>query len=627
MKKLLYIISIALTIFFPSVELAAQSTLEEDLDAIYGNSTFYGGGEVLCGSPSGVGYSSMFFLGDSIGVGLRDYANFQDRIGELYPVTMDVLGGRQLNNRTSGIEDGQRALDRALGTGGAAVSADIIVIELGTNDYLKSADDFLNDIELTLSRIREVNPTAEIIWFDTPSSSQPAGFSKINSVIYNNGSRLNYTVYSMFGVVNQGPDLNATAITSPINSQYVSSDNIHPTAEGSRLIVDDFFQYMQTQYPPGSGDFSINWPVDLDPLWIETWEQMGAEYNIDPKLLGAIFTAEHGGNFYPTTGDGGSAANGGWRQPSSSTATGPFQILDGTWDGLRRSEPLLPARTDRGPTDPRNDYVHASRGAAVYISQVGGVPGLPAGSGDQPQGFKPNRSEVPYTAASVGIRYNQGGAWHDGMSVQGNNFPFEYAQQTADTYTLLGGQDATGPGGCDTATNFNGNFLGTIEAYAWSDYRGRGYITPKPEYEAATAEAVRVGEYVGYNGIDCGGFVTRTMRNSGLDPNYNTNAYGDIGGWGARGGGNTPIQTRYLTNPNSGWEEIPVSSTADLQPGDVAMDTDNPSHTFMWIGSELNFETEIASASGSTNPGVSRAPMSGRENPMDGRWHWYRKVR
>ena len=394
---------------------------------------------------------------------------------------------------------------------------------------------------------------------------------------------------------------------------------------------------------PGQSAFgggSILWPADLDPEWIRLWTQMGAEYNIDPKLIAAVYTAEHSGTYPPTTGDGGTAAQGGWQQPpasANSSATGPFQILSTTYDGLRGREPLLPARTDRGPTDPRNDPEHASRAAAVYLQGIEAVEGLPAGSGSQPQGFLPNRAEEPYTAASVGIRYNQGPAWHDGMQVAGVNRAFEYADQVAESYLALGGRNAiAGAGGCSQLSAGDSSALGaTVTRYAWDTYRGRGFYERTPDYEAAIIAAQGEGEYVGgvdgtvtqeqVPGVDCGGFVTRAMRDSGFDPNYNTNEYGGISGYGSRGGGTTIAQRNYLNLPESGWTRINVTSTADLQPGDVAIN--NPaSHTFMWIGDAVDFETGVASSAWSRT-GNGRAPMSGIENPLDARWEWYRRTR
>ena len=154
--------------------------------------------------------------------------------------------------------------------------------------------------------------------------------------------------------------------------------------------------------------------------------------------------------------------------------------------------------------------------------------------------------------------------------------------------------------------------------YAWPEYRsleewGAQRREQREEYAAAHRAAAANGEYLGgCSGNDCGAFVTRVMRNSGFDTNYNSYE------------GATPLQTRYL---EESWEVVGRGneiSSADLVPGDVAMRT---GHTFMFVGNQPGFETEVASASyssrGCSTSGV-RAPMAGRESIVDSRLTWYR---
>ena len=428
-------------------------------------------------------------------------------------------------------------------------------------------------------------------------------------------------------------------ITGPVDLFALSNEQRRAIDSGARYVqVDTDCRVVNG----GAASTGVSWPANIDQEWVTLWTEAAAQKGVDPKLLAAIFSAEHAGDFPPPSGDGGSAANGGWRRPANTAgaAAGPFQFIGIAWDTMVNLEPSLPPRTDGGANDPRNNPRLASLAAATYLTTVGGVPGLPAGSGDQPQGFKPGRSEVPYTAASVGIRYNQGPAWHDGLDVIGGNRPFEYADQVVSVFTQLG----TGVAGqsfdaCSVQADTS-SLESAITLYAWDTYRGLGTYDLRPAYDTAINRAIAAGEYVGgvaerdrdgniittrqEPGVDCGGFVTRVMRDSGYDTNYNSDIYGDIGGYAQLGGGTTTSQRNYLRNEQSGWEQITVNSTADLQLGDVAMD--NPStHTYIWIGDSLGFETGVASSSWSTS-GDGRAPMSGRENPLSSRWEWYRKV-
>lgn len=173
----------------------------------------------------------------------------------------------------------------------------------------------------------------------------------------------------------------------------------------------------------------------------------------------------------------------------------------------------------------------------------------------------------------------------------------------------VGASDPTADAGCVNGA-VNGDIIATALNYAWPEYHAAPYTVMKPAYKLAVEKAIAAGKYVGGGpkpGIDCGGFVTRVMQDSGADP-----AYG--------GGGNTIYQKAHMDNSGK-YEKITVGSTADLQPGDIAIDA---THTFMYVGTQPNFETKVASASYSTS-GVSwRTPMAGQEDVMSSRWSWYR---
>lgn len=438
----------------------------------------------------------VYVLGDSISDGAR--GDYRDAFSTPWSVFVDAEVGRPLSAASiSDIEASPSNLTRL-------ERAAAVVVELGANNL---SGNITSLITSTTEEIRFINPTADIYWVDIGSNADgtgadgnavglnvdagtPSVYSAHNQAIYANASQgVSYRVVPWFEAIfgDTADPTNITASLVEVNN-FLSNDELHPNSAGSaalaQLVAGVVVGSESAQAVPGGGGGAITWPADLDPEWIRLWTEAGELRNVDPKLIAAIFTAEHGGRFYPTSGDGGSAATGGWRQPSSSTATGPFQILNGTYDGLASQEPSLPARTDRGPTDPRNNSRHASVAAAVYISNIEGVPGLPAGSGDQPQGFLPRRAEIPYTAASVGIRYNQGGAWHDNYGVQGVNAPYAYADQVAETYILLGGQQATDAGTLQCANA--GAIVGTASSLgdltyfsqrdsAWGSY-GHGTI-------------------------------------------------------------------------------------------------------------------------------------------------------
>lgn len=174
---------------------------------------------------------------------------------------------------------------------------------------------------------------------------------------------------------------------------------------------------------------------------------------------------------------------------------------------------------------------------------------------------------------------------------------------------------ATAPGSptsCLNSTSQAGGFVETVKAYAWPDYHKKPYLDMMPAYEDAVRLSIKEGRYVGgqqYKGIDCGGFVTTLMVNSGFEPNYN------YGGVIAAGAG--PVSQHQEPWLKANWQQIHPASTADMQPGDVAV---SDAHTYVYVGKIEGFNSLTASASHD-----ERAPMAGAEKPADKDYRWYRK--
>jgi len=181
---------------------------------------------------------------------------------------------------------------------------------------------------------------------------------------------------------------------------------------------------------------------------------------------------------------------------------------------------------------------------------------------------------------------------------------------------------AAGPAASTGCSAFNGGDLKeTLLAYAWPDRRNNQ--TPNAEiptdaYKKAIEKAQKEGQYVGGPppGIDCGGFITRLMIDSGYEPNYN------YGGKESAGASNTDAQENWL---KENWEFLGSGSTIDvatLQLGDVAVKKGSGAngHTFLYVGQIDGFDSDTASASLG-----QRAPTAAFETPTDGEFNWYRK--
>lgn len=162
-----------------------------------------------------------------------------------------------------------------------------------------------------------------------------------------------------------------------------------------------------------------------------------------------------------------------------------------------------------------------------------------------------------------------------------------------------------------------GNVIQTALNYAWPEYHAPNYTKLKAPYAAAVKKAQSEGRFVGggqYPGVDCGGFVTLVMQDSGVDPDYNSGKVSPVGG--------VSKQLAYVIKSGK-YQEVSPKDSGDLKPGDIALK--GGEHTYMYVGKNEGFETTIASASYSGQSGTNwRAPMAGHERPADPDYRWFR---
>ncbi|MEI6481544.1 MAG: hypothetical protein WCO19_04550, partial [Candidatus Saccharibacteria bacterium] len=262
-----------------------------------------------------------------------------------------------------------------------------------------------------------------------------------------------------------------------------------------------------------------------------------------------------------------------------------------------------------------------SNGAGIIVKKVGQEQSFSKKRGLPTFG---NLSLMQLWSDTIPWVYNESGSSTSGLtSVQ----KAQYANgiingiQKALPPNVTASSDSTN--GCVTGATAagNGNVVSTALLYAWPNYRAAPYTIKKPEYSAAVDKAQAAGRYVGggqYPGVDCGGFVTTVMLDSGFEPNYN---YGS----NKNGSGATPVQLAWLRN---NWQSLGrgnTLSTAKLQPGDVAQRVtssgSSDGHTFMFVGTQPGFGSSIASASYK----IWRSPMAGKESPTASDIEWFRK--
>ena len=168
----------------------------------------------------------------------------------------------------------------------------------------------------------------------------------------------------------------------------------------------------------------------------------------------------------------------------------------------------------------------------------------------------------------------------------------------------------------NASNSSSGGFEATLLGYAHPKPVQEGNLTPTDTYRDKVINgAGKNGRYIGGGsnpGIDCGGFTTSLIVDSGWDKGFN------YGGQISDGAGNTIKQQEWM---EKNWEKLndghsPMDAS-QMQPGDVAI---NAVHTFIYVGKVEGFDSDIASASQD-----SRAPAAGGDSLTETGFTWYRK--
>ncbi len=210
--------------------------------------------------------------------------------------------------------------------------------------------------------------------------------------------------------------------------------------------------------------------------------------------------------------------------------------------------------------------------------------------------------------------------WKELVKGKADQYFFDYIHPNAEgaklfAKTLYDGINSNfNSNGCSVS----GEFAQLVKAYAWPEWHQAPFTNRMPDYANAVSQSISEGRYVGGSingvpGIDCGGFVTILVQNSGLEPNYNDTK------------GTTDVQEAWVKSHNwtllNSSASVPVD-TSILQAGDVAFSN---GHTFIYVGEIPGFDSNIASAS--YGQSSARAPMAGLEDLHHGNGsvvRWYR---
>ncbi len=195
----------------------------------------------------------------------------------------------------------------------------------------------------------------------------------------------------------------------------------------------------------------------------------------------------------------------------------------------------------------------------------------------------------------------------------------------------FGGRAAGGSSsgsGCSASAAGSGDLTALLLEYAHPEFHENNWDgpvpPPKPAYLEAATKLSNEGKWVGGGqmeigipGIDCGGFVSILLTQSGMEPDYNFGLDMDRGSSNQEYG-QLPWAMRNWSFLGTGGS----INTSDLQPGDVAY---SQGHTFIFVGEIEGFSSQYASASYSW----WRAPMAagswdgGFESATNPDYVWY----
>ncbi len=369
------------------------------------------------------------------------------------------------------------------------------------------------------------------------------------------------------------------------------------TAEDLRSINNDTVWYDPAG---GSAACSTASNADLPTDIISAIDGFKATYvsasqatNVPWELIAALHYREtrlsaSGPNLFQITG-----YNGPVDLLNQATAAGNFLQQNSVPRNLSNHQ--APLKQTGNDTEEIKDTLFSYNGRAQAYAQQA-----------QQLGFDPTTQPYegsPYVMNNYdAVHHNMGIITHDGGGIDG-------IDTRLGAYTLFAKLAGSSGPGCSAVI---GNAIQTAINYAWPDHHEPNYFSLRPAYAAAISAAQARGEFVGggdHPGIDCGGFVTRVMRDSGVDPEYNKYQ------------SDTNAQQRYLDDHPEKYQKLAnVISTADLQPGDIAI---NSNHTYIYVGSQSGFNGNSASSSFSTSGTSWRSPMADNAYGFS-EFSWYR---
>lgn len=553
-RIMIFVIVFTFTWFGAGFNVLALS--KKDRERLY--TPFYD--EDSCGnSDSSIKVSGKLFVsGDSLTVGMRDSGGLD---GKLSAQGWTVNG----IEATTGI-----TTSNALGVldSEEAKNSDSFIIALGTNPE----NNYGAAVSNTINRIKQINSESKIYWVNLYTKKN--SYDAANQTLSDLSSSLGFSIIDW-----------KKEVTSNPGAYPFAGDGIHHTPTGYGAKADFVVRSVGNVTPVGDVSVDAN---SGDPL-STIFNFFVGKGLTDFQAAGIMGNIQHESGYEPQKAQGiydRKVEAKDWRQAKG----GGWGLVQWT-PGSKMIDPTTAAGQDPNNIITQLEYLWGQLNNQWPEGWGGSAPS--SGFNEKKAG---DHLKSTTTVADATISFETKYERHAGPPQ-----PKRIAEAERILQMARSGQIKTtainSSANCDSLSLSIGAQNGSVVAkaleYAWPDHKGRGFTERKQEYINAIAKAKSEGRYVGgYNGVDCGGFVTTVMIDSGFEPRYNS------------GKGPTDTQKKWA---RENWQRIGnVQSSAELQPGDVAF---SPGHTFMYVGKQDGFATEIASASLG-----SRAPMAGKEN-------------
>lgn len=523
----------------------------------------------------------IYFLGDSLTVGMRDQGGLSEKFQaqSWSDITVQATNGISITDSLPRVDNDEETV----------TAASTAVVGLGT--ARGDGGNYEAKVSELITKLRSFNEELRIYWVNI--YSQPGAFivggeeenQRLNQILTRKSAEMGFTVINW-----------QAEATDNLTEYPFIADGVHHTPEGYSAKAEFLAEEVGTP-PADVGGGGTNSGGSSEPLNAEDPKPQIFGYLLGKEVHGVALRDFHVagimGNMWAESGFQPQRLQG---TPSGAITPAEQVRNSGSGYGLVQ---WTPAGKMINPTiaagkDPNNWIVQLD----FLLGQLNGT---------DIDGQSGQRLVQTTDVGAATLEFETGYERHAGPPQPER---IVQAQQILDAGYSGGGGDECDNGG-------DSDFSSTVLDYAWETYHQAPYLEVKPAYEEAISAAQSGGQFVGggsHPGVDCGGFVTRLMIDSSFEPEFN------FGGNIADGAANVSSGIAPWLEAN--WERVTVSGTQDLRPGDVAVYTSR-SHTFVYVGEIAGFGGVSASASID-----ERAPMAGSEDGqalLANNIEWYRQ--